>query len=308
MPSLTVSCPVCDKETTMNTICAHFMTHKDKLVPFLMMNTDKFATVWKEGGVEDSKVFCCFGCKKAFKNRKSVREHIQLEEHSQKNHEQFLKDIGFNVQKQFELRLQTDENKAYKKLSDENEALRQQLAERDEGNIYSHRLQIAETELLKAQQQILRCEEALRCIPLVMQSRYIEYCREFEDKWRSLQGTVLPGQLVQEYRDQLLRILKTTPLLQMWFVPSYNFLMNHHFPNGEYNAILGGNYQTHFYYEPPTTIHGDIHTLPDLPDFNVKEQEKKMAQQFASEILPDIVPPPIKYSKTNKRPAKRTEC
>lgn len=310
MPSLTVSCPVCDKETTMNTLCAHLMTHKEKLVPFLMMNTDRFATVWKEGGVEDSKVFCCFGCKKAFKNRKSIREHLQLEDHSQKKHDEFLKDIGYDVEKQHELRLQTDENKAYKKLHEENESLRQQIRDRDEGNIYSHRLQIVETELVKAQQHILRCEEALRCVPDWIQSRYIEYCREFEDKWRSLEKTTLPGHLVQEYRDQLLRILKTTPILQMWFTPSYTFLLNQHVPTGEYNAILAGNYQRHFYYDPPSTLHGDSYTLPVLPDFNIHEQEKKLAQQFASTLMPESVLSSVSkpYSKTNKRPPKMTHC
>ena len=316
----------------MNAICAHLMTHKEKLLPCLLELPEKYSTVYQEGAVEESKLYCCFGCKKAFKNRKSAREHIQLEDHSQKNHDLFLKDIGFNVEKVKQQRLTDNDNKTIREQAQRIQELEQQLKERDEGNIYSHRLSVVESELIKAQSHIRRLEEGVRVAPLFMKDNYRQFCQEFVTRWNLLKqnSAQLPGPALIEKRRELLRILETTPLLQLYLLPSYTFLLNQHYMNGEYQSLTGHYFSSHFDYMPSESIHGDPYTLPSYPTWNLEQEVRKhmevtcpdyveaqdeiqdqanrlleqyrQANEKSSFASQNVTP--IPYSKTNKRPAK----
>lgn len=309
MMSVPIPCCLCDKSVSYNHIAGHLMTHKEELVPFLQTD-DLCATVQSN---DSEKYYCCFGCKKMMKDKKKMRTHMKSSAECQEKHRQFLKDIGVNVNASLETVQRNSDNETIRRLQIEVDGLREVLAEYKEG----YKIKILEEELGKATTQIRRLEEFYSLIPSLMKPELLKYCDSFVTIWKQNQSSMLDGYLKKQRKEELFHLLQTTPLLQMYFVPTYNFLVNHHVPNGEHQGMLCGYFNNLDFACPTQPISRDIGELPVLPQWNIKAEERKALENFVEsapvqEKKVDPEPPRPMYptiilnSKT-KRPAKKTD-
>ena len=317
MPSATIDCVLCQKSTTANNICGHLMTHKADLAPLVKILPDLFATVQKD---DEEELYCCFGCKKSSKDKKRIRDHMKSEDLCRKKHDQFLKDIGVNLEAIKVGRFHSDENKETRQLANEIERLKNENRDLRENTIFATRINSLESDLAKAMGHIRRMEEFYRMIPAVMDPKLLTYCNKFVNDYKALQTAIIPGQMKQRYREQYLRILESTPLLQLYMLPDFNFMLNQHHMNGEYLSMLGG-YFNRLDYRPSEAPVGDWDKLSPLPTIDLKQDElcdfQKGCEIFLETLqidssdsstqelhLQSPPPPPVKM----KRKAKQVDC
>lgn len=268
------------------------MTHKDKLVPFIdnLTTSDPFAVVKKE----ETQYFCCFGCKKHYKDRLKIRAHMKGHPECMTKHEEFLKTIGATRKTECS-EDDTYYKQKYLEYKRENEILKQRVEGLEDNSVFATRINSLEKDLYLSNTQVQRLEEYYRILPLFMRPDCREYCEKFVKAIKDNEKAIIDGYTRQTQRKELIGLLHNTPLLQMYFLPQHQFLLNHHFQNGEYQTLTG-NYFTNFDYHPSVQPRGNVEHVPSLPRLKLSLSEddlKKMDHQDQQ--------PPIKQ----KRPAKQ---
>ena len=296
MPSLPCQCIIedCSLVTAHSNIVGHLMTHKEKLVPYLdNLNSSETFTDVKKG---DTHYYCCFGCKKHYNDKAKMRDHMKLNRGCVVKHKEFLHSIGADRAEQI-----NEGDSYYKQKYIEFKREIDMLKQRNEGleddSIFKTRIDALEKDLYLANSHVQRLEEYLRIVPLFLRPEGIEYCLKFVKAIKDNEKAIIDGYTKQKQRRELIDLLQSTPLLQLYMLPQFLFLLNQHVPNGEYQTITG-NYFTNFEYRAPTQPRGNLENIPTLPRLKF-ELSNDDIQKLASDEPEQAKP--VKQ----KRPAKQ---
>lgn len=297
MPSAPCQCPVssCSAIVAHINYVGHMMTHKNELASFI--NNAKSADLFAEIKKDDVAYYCCFGCKKHYKDRIKMKDHMRCNPDCVTKHKEFLQSIGVNNMDKM-----TTEIEWYKKkcieLERENEMLKQRNEGLEDDSIFKTRIDALSKENYVANMQIQTLEEYLRIVPLYLRPEGIEYCLKFVKAIKDNEKAIIDGYTKQKQRRELIDLLQSTPLLQLYMLPQFSFLLNQHVPNGEYQTITG-NYFTNFEYRAPTQPRGNLENIPTLPRLKF-ELSNDDIQKMAAANEPEQAKP-VKQ----KRPAKQ---
>jgi hypothetical protein len=264
--------------TTENNICRHLMTHKEDLAQYIVINSDPFATIRKE----DTEYNCCFGCKKSLKDKTKLRIHMKGSESCRAAHKQFLQDIGVNTSAIEQIHYKNHENQTIRELQGKIDLYEERIKDYQDGSIFKARIDYLDKSLHQATSHVARLEEMIRLVPYFIQPKLWTYCNQFREDYNRNHNAIIPGEEKQTRREQYVHLIKKTPLLQLFFSPSFSFLQNQHAQNGEYEGILCG-YFNKLSYMPSLTPTGDPDTLPPLPESDIKKAESKYLQKLAAE-------------------------
>ncbi len=261
------------------------MTHKEELKPFIQSNGELFSSVGKDLTNEETIYHCCFGCKKMMKDKKKMRRHMKDSEECCEKHREFLKDIGIDINAVAVQQNKNSEHKIVRDLQEKIDHLEERIKDYQDGSIFTVKIDYLEKSLFQATTQVTRLEEALRIVPCFMKPELWKYCNRFREDYNANQRAIIPGEEKKTRRDQYLHLIRNTPLLQVFFTPSFTFLQNQHAHNGEYEGLLCG-YFNNLPYIPLTTPSGDPDSLSRLPDYDSKKSENSYLEQLAADESP----------------------
>jgi len=249
------------------------MTHKQDLLPYIHRTQRPFATVQDtRTDREDRKMFfCCFGCKKHLMDRDDMAKHMKDSADCRMKHYGFLDSIGY----------QQEQRDRMTELREENQKLRDRVKELEQDQeplLKSPRQERLEKGLIFAENFIHREQEYLSYLPMIMKPEIVQYCAVWIQGSKRLTDIPLPNPVRQEQRKKYLEILETTPELQIYLMPSYTFLSNQNYFNGEYQAIRN-KYFERLDYRPGNGINGEFGKLRPLPIMSEKDL-MKLADMF----------------------------
>lgn len=287
-------CFICNENRAQNNICKHLMTHTTSLKEYIEINAEPYATI--KDKQNRGEYYCCFGCKKAYKDRNNLRNHMKISDNCRVVHTQFLKDIGVQVEKVQEAVKEEaiKENYLLKMLRDENFSLKDQLQKIRDENPFQASIDSLEKTVHQLQKSNRYYEECFRLIPRYMDTNLLSYCNNFLQLYKNI-STVPDGEERARRRREMIHLINTTPLLQLYFIPSIKHIMNTNVAVGNYEGINCGFLELFDYKPTEFNTYLDVDAVPPLPNWS--ERDKRMVQQLMKSDVPqESTKPELSYN------------